>query len=205
MTAPTVLTIGHSTHPLDRFVALLQAHCVTAIADVRSMPYSRFQPDFDREALAKTLGEHGIAYVFLGAELGGRSQDPTCYEEGRVQYRTVARTELFRSGLERLVEGAQIHRVALLCAEKEPLDCHRTLLVARELDARGVAVAHIHADGQLETHAAAMTRLLERYGMADRDLFRSREEQVVEACTRQEQKIAYVLPEGRVPGERASP
>ncbi len=192
MTTPMVLTIGHSTHGLERFVELLRKHDVTVVADVRSSPYSRINPDFNREALQATLKEHGIAYVFLGRELGARSRDPKCYVQGKVQYRRLAETELFRAGLGRIVQDAQSHRIALLCAEKEPLACHRTLLVGRELEALGVSVAHIHADGSLEAHAAAMTRLLGMLGMSDRDLFRTRGELIAEACARQEQQIAYV-------------
>lgn len=192
MTTPTVLTIGHSNHPLERFIELLRAHEVTAVADVRSAPYSRFNPNFNREPFQEVLKEHGIAYVFLGRELGARSKDPTCYEQGRVQYRKLAQTDLFRAGLQRVVRGGHSYRLALLCAEKEPLACHRALLVSRELEGLGVPVAHIHADGNLEPHAEAMTRLLGMLGMSDTDLFRTKEELIAEACALQEQQIAYV-------------
>ena len=142
-----VLTIGHSNHVLDVFLALLRQHRVTAVADVRSAPYSRFNPQFNREPFAKALEAEGIRYVPLGNELGGRSDDPACYEGGRIRYDRVAATASFRSGLARVVQGAAKYRIALMCAEKEPLDCHRTLLVARALDAQGVDIAHIHADG----------------------------------------------------------
>src|ERR1035437_1825005 len=98
-----VLTIGHSTHSLAAFVGLLRQHSVTALADVRSTPFSRFNPQFNKETLEHSLKSHGIKYVFLGRELGARSDDPSCYENGRVQYARLARTELFRSGLERVM------------------------------------------------------------------------------------------------------
>lgn len=186
-----VLTIGHSTHPLERFIELLEKAGVTAIADVRSSPYSRFNPQFNRETLDKALKEHGIAYVFLGRELGARSDDPTCYEKGRVQYGRLAKTDLFQSGLQRVRKGTQSRRVALMCAEKEPLDCHRTLLVSRALEAQGVSVSHILADGRLETHTATMNRLLKVAGLPETDLFRSREELIEAACAMQEERIAY--------------
>lgn len=201
MTATTVLTIGHSTHPIDRFLALLDTHGITAIADVRSAPYSRFQPQFNREPLQQALKKHGIAYVFLGRELGARSEDGACYEDGRVQYRRLAGTDLFQSGLDRVVEGAHSYRLAILCAEREPLECHRTFLVGRELEARGVSVAHIHADGRVETHADALTRLLAVLGMPDTDLFKTREQLIEEACALQEGRIAYVDPELRAAAE----
>jgi uncharacterized protein (DUF488 family) len=194
MTAPEhpVLTIGHSTHTAEAFVALLRVHCVQAVGDVRSSPFSRFSPQFNREVLERHLRVNGIRYIFLGRELGARSADPSCYVQGRVQYARLAQTELFQSGLDRVAQAAARFRVALMCAEKEPLECHRTLLVARALAVRGHAVLHIHADGRLETHAAAMERLLELTGVPKEDLFRSRDELLNEALLRQERQIAYV-------------
>src|SRR5690242_12243720 len=105
--ADIVYTIGHSTHPLDRFIALLKRHEITAIADIRSKPYSRMNPQFNREELRVALRTEGITYVFLGKELGARTDDPSCYHEGKVQYDRLARTDLFQQGLERVREGAQ--------------------------------------------------------------------------------------------------
>ena len=195
-TGHPVLTIGHSNHPLDVFMPLLQRHRVTALADVRSAPYSRLHPQFNRESLAGSLRREGIEYVHLGQALGGRSDDPACYENGRVRYDRVAGTETFRRGLERVVQGAADHLIVLLCAEREPLECHRTLLVARALDERGIEVAHIHADGGLESHTEAMDRLLQLFNLnADGDLFRTaqpREELVAEAIALQAKRVAYV-------------
>src|ERR1035441_230157 len=157
----TVFTIGHSNYPIEHFLALLRQHEISAVADVRSSPFSRLNPQFNRGLLKQVLGESGIAYVFLGQELGARPTDPSCYEAGRVQYARLAQTQSFREGLRRVTEGAQRFRLALLCAEKEPLACHRTLLVARELEKDDVEVVHIHADGQLESHQDAMNRLLQ--------------------------------------------
>lgn len=188
----TILTVGHANHSLERLLELLSMHGITAVADVRSSPYSRLHPEFNRESLAAALRGQDVAYVFLGRELGARTKDPACYEDGRVQYRRLARTELFRSGLERVLAGAESHRVALLCAEKEPLACHRTVLLARELEALGAAVEHIHADGSLELHADALARLLATFGLQETDLFRTREEVLDDAYARQERRIAYV-------------
>lgn len=187
-----VFTIGHSTHSLEAFVALLKQHGVTALADVRSAPFSRFNPQFNKDSLARDLKSHGIKYVFLGRELGARSEDRSCYENGRVQYGRLARTELFKRGIERVISGAEEHRIALMCAEKEPLECHRTLLVARTLDEQGVDVLHILGDGRLESHRDAMTRLLAVTGLPLEDLFRTREDLIAQALARQEEKVAYV-------------
>lgn len=187
-----VFTIGHSTHSAEAFVALLRQHGVEALADVRSSPFSRFNPQFNRENLERSLKGNGIRYVFLGKELGARTDDRSCYDQGRVQYSRLAKTALFRSGLDRVLQGAARYRVALMCAEKEPLECHRTLLVAKALSERGQPVLHIHADGHLETHDAAMDRLLGLSGLPKEDFFRSKEELLVDALGRQEAKVAYV-------------
>src|SRR6266566_3737921 len=108
-----VLTIGHSTHSLEAFLTLLQKNKVTALADVRSTPHSRSNPQFSRETLARALVTRRIKYVFLGQELGGRPDDPPCYENGRVQYGGLARTDLFHRGVDRVLRGASNYKVAL--------------------------------------------------------------------------------------------
>jgi uncharacterized protein (DUF488 family) len=189
---PTVFTIGHSTHTLEEFVRLLKGQGITAVADVRSHPFSRYNPQFNRENLATALKQAGIAYVFVGRELGARSDDPACYEQGRVSYERLARTDLFKSGIERILKGAEEHQIALMCAEKEPLDCHRTILVSRALVRSGAAVRHVLADGRTEEHRDSMIRLLDLVGLPHEDMFRSQEELMDEACRLREQKIAYI-------------
>jgi len=186
-----IYTIGHSTHSKEKLVELLAQHDVTAIADVRSQPYSRMNPQFNRESLRVDLKAAGIAYVFLGRELGARTEDRSCYIDGKVQYGLLARTPLFEQGLTRIQQGLSEHRIALMCAEKDPLTCHRTILVCRYLAARGITAQHILEDGRLESHAEAMTRLLAEVGMGERELFRSRDDLIVEAYSRREQQIAY--------------
>jgi uncharacterized protein (DUF488 family) len=195
MTGAKLFTIGHSAHPIEEFIALIKRAGATAIADVRSAPYSRFNPQFNSDTFQAALKKHGIAYVFLGRELGARSDDPSCYENGRVQYGRLARTTLFSSGIQRLIKGAESHVVAVMCAEKEPLDCHRTLLVSRALEAEGASVTHLLADGRREDHDATMVRLIKMMGLPERDLFRSREEQIEVACAMQEERIAYMKDE----------
>ena len=184
-------TIGHSTHTLEIFFELLRQHNISAVADVRSSPYSRYCTHFSKDVLAVSLNESGIKYVFLGRELGGRSDDPSCYENGRVRYSRLARRQEFRDGIERLKKGALDHRIAIVCAEREPLECHRTILVSPLLDKEGQSIEHIHADGRLESHGEAMDRLLDLVGLPRDDLFRSREELVAEALLRQEERVTY--------------
>ena len=197
-----VLTIGHSNHTLEFFLELLTQHRVTALADVRSAPYSRFNPHFNREQFAKSLGATGIRYVFLGRELGGRSDDPTRYDQGRLRYERLAGTPGFHEGLRRVMRGAEQYRIALMCAEKEPLHCHRSLLVGHQLNERGVEVAHILADGRLEPHATTMDRLLAEFKLVpENDLFRrqrTRDELVSEAIARQSDRVGHAI--AQVPG-----
>src|ERR1017187_1227259 len=155
-----VFTIGHSTHPQEHLIALLKQHDITAVCDVRSQPYSRMNPQFNREELEKALLTRGITYRFLGKELGARSDDPSCYQGGKVKYDRLAETDLFKRGLKRIIRGLKENfRITLMCAEKEPLECHRAILIARYLTSLGINVLHIHADGQLETHEDALSRL----------------------------------------------
>lgn len=188
----TIFSIGHSNHSIEQFVALLQQHGITALADVRSAPYSRFHPQFNKDALERSLKAAGIRYVFLGKELGARSDDRSCYQNGRVRYPLLAKTPMFRKGLERVMTGAENFKVAIMCAEKEPLECHRTLLVGRALEVEGVAVQHVLSDGGLESHADAMFRLIDVVGLKREDLFRTQEEILAEALAMQEEKVAYV-------------
>ena len=190
-----VLTVGHSNHSFEGLAALLDRHQVTVVVDVRSVPYSRRHPQFNRRALEGALRERGIRYLFLGAELGARSQDPSCYDEdGRVQYSRLARTDLFLRGIERILDEAAGSRITLLCAERDPANCHRTILVVPVLRQRGVTVTHILADGGLESQDDVLDRLCAASGMPPRDMFRTREEQREEALLRRGREIAWLDP-----------
>lgn len=187
-----VYTVGHSTHSIEYFVDLLTKNKVDVVADVRSSPYSRFNPQFNKETLAASLREHCIKYVFLGDEFGARSLDRSCYIDGKVQYDRLAKTELFRSGVERVRLGVDRgYKMALMCAEKDPLDCHRTVLVSRNLEKEGFNVVHILSDGSTETQQSATERLVKQFKLHQSDLFLSDSELVEKAFKRQEEKIAY--------------
>jgi uncharacterized protein (DUF488 family) len=185
-------TIGHSDHPTGRFLDLLAAHRIMAVADVRSAPHSRWHPQFNKEALAADLARAGIRYVFLGQELGARRSEPDCYEAGKARYELIARSPLFANGLDRVRRGLGQFRVALLCAEKDPLTCHRTILVCRRLKGTVPTIRHILEDGTVEPHPDAESRLLALAGLSDGDLFRSRDELLDEAYDWQGERIAYV-------------
>jgi uncharacterized protein (DUF488 family) len=186
-----LFTIGHSNHAIERFLELARGAGISAIADVRSTPASRRYPWFNQARLAPRLAAEGIAYVPLGEALGGRPRDPRLYrDDGVADYAAMARTEEFQAGLDRVAEGARRYRVCLMCAEREPLDCHRCLLVARALDERGFAIGHVLADATIEPHARTEERLLALAG-APADLFADRDQQVAAAYARRAGTAAY--------------
>lgn len=192
MTHKPIYTIGHSNHPIDRFISLLKQHAVDAIADVRSSPFSKHNPQFNRSELRKHLKNNDISYVFLGNELGARSQNSEDYENNRVSYKRLASHEEFRSGIERILTGSKKHTVAIMCAEKEPLDCHRTILVAQALGSRGAEIEHILADGRIESQEFAIDRLVRELVPSTGDLFSPNSNPVAEALRIREEQIAYV-------------
>ena len=155
-----LFSIGHSNIPAARFAAMLQDAAVTAVADVRSVPNSRWFPWFSQKPLAAQLNGIGIAYAAMGDTLGGRPRDGSLYRDGVADYEAMAKQPEFEASLDRLQEAAARSRVCLMCAEREPLDCHRCLLVARRLAECGLAIGHILHDGTVEPHAATEQRLL---------------------------------------------
>jgi len=186
-----ILTIGHSTHSYEDFLSLLRAAGVTAIADVRSAPYSRFLPHFNQPELQKALPQSGISYVFLGKELGGRPSDRDLYSDGVADYEKMARSEEFEKGLARLADGAKKYRVAMMCSEQDPLDCHRCLLVGRALVRNGIEVGHILPDGTVISQADVENVLLESSGHGSHDFFASRDEQLALAYRARAKNAAF--------------
>jgi uncharacterized protein (DUF488 family) len=147
-----IYSIGHSTHSWEDFLKLLATHSVEVVADVRSRPYSRFNPQFNRDVMEKHLEEAGIRYLFLGKELGGKPQDPDRPLADELVWEYLRSRPQFKEGLAKLLEEARQARVCLLCAEADPARCHRGQLLAPELVAQGVEVRHILADGSLLDH-----------------------------------------------------
>lgn len=194
MTQAQIFSIGHSNHSIEKFLSLLESAEINMVVDVRSAPFSRMFTQFNQEALKKYLSEASIGYLFLGEQIGGRSNDPEDYQDGQVLYKALANKEAFKTGIERLKEGSAKYRIALMCSEKEPLDCHRTLLVSEALAASEIPVGHIHADGTVEAHEDALARLLTLHNLSSPTLFSDDRDRVQEALTLQEKKIAYQLP-----------
>lgn len=170
---------------------LLSRHAVSAVADVRSSPYSRYNPQFNRESLQNVIREAGIEYVFLGKELGARSDDPGCYVDGKLQFDRLAQTKLFLSGLVRLRRGMESYRITLLCAEKDPVACHRMILVCRNIRSDVPQIQHILEDGSLEDNLHAERRLMQSLGIQENHLFATVEELIEKAYDIQGRRIAY--------------
>jgi len=183
-------TVGHSTHSIEEFVSLLKMHGITAICDVRSQPYSKFNPQFNKENLRDELKNARIAFVFLGKELGPRSDNPACYLNGKVQYQRLAETEQFRQGLIRIKEGMKSYRIALMCAEKDPLMCHRMILVSRYLRS-DAEILHILEDGTIENNRDSEKRLMQLFGIVQELFDSSIEDAIQRAYDKQSEKIAY--------------
>ncbi|HBL15087.1 MAG TPA: hypothetical protein DD379_27580 [Cyanobacteria bacterium UBA11162] len=209
-TTKQLFTIGHSNLSIDDFIGLLQQHNITAVADVRSHPYSRYLPHFNKSPLQSTLSTLGIHYIFLGQELGARPTDLSCYVNGKALYDRIAATELFSQGIQRLLKEGETYKISLMCAEKDPITCHRTILVCRHLQKFNLEIYHILNDGALESHQQLEQRLLTLHGLDPAQLNQpkqlslfddmtslnpvsksSLEERLQEAYYRQGDKIAY--------------
>lgn len=193
-----IFTIGHSNHNIDKFIQFLKEHQVTAIADVRSSPYSRYLSHFNKAELEFNLKDAEISYVFLGKELGARPEDKNCYVDGKAIYEKIAARESFQEGIKRVVKGSDKYNIALMCAEKDPITCHRAVLVCQYLRNYDLDINHIHQDSSLESHQQLEERLLDLNGYnkpKQLNLFeqsQSKEEALEEAYINQGFKIAYV-------------
>jgi uncharacterized protein (DUF488 family) len=187
-------TIGHSAHTSEYFLSLLTRHEIEVICDVRSSPYSQRNPQFNREVLRQQLKKVGINYAFLGKELGARSENLACYIDRKVQYNYLVDEPSFREGLRLLNIEMEKGRVALMCAERDPLTCHRTILICRELRSRDLEIKHILADGAVETNAEAERRLMQLTNITP-DMLIHESECIEMAYEKQANNIAYVLPD----------
>jgi len=195
--ANSLFSIGYATKPIDSFIQQLHKHNVSVIADVRSVPYSTAFQDYRQDALKATLAAAGIKYVYLGKELGPRSKDLSHYDEcGQVKFDRLVKSDLFQQGVTRLRQGLDKGlSIAMMCAEKDPATCHRSLLVAHflkhELD---IVVQHIDYDGQLELQDELESRLVSLQGLSA-DMLSKEEELEEMAYQQQVQQTSYRLPE----------
>ncbi len=177
------------------FVGRLQAHQIDALVDVRSTPASSWATQFNRESLRNTLRSAGIRYAFMGKQLGARSANPEHYQDGQVVYDRIEASEEFRDAIAQVLRNASQLRITLMCAEQDPLDCHRSVLIARALASRGCGVEHILNDGTTSSQEELERRLLTQTKQDQPNLFLSRAERVEQAWNQREAMIAYRLPE----------
>ncbi|MBT3510634.1 MAG: DUF488 domain-containing protein [Nitrospina sp.] len=188
-----IYTLGYSNRTLEEFVNILKINNIDALCDVRSSPYSKFSPQFNREAFKKKLNENGIAYVFLGEELGGRPGNISCYENEKADYGKMEKTEQFLNGLNRVGEALKKgYRPVLMCAEGDPLACHRAILVGKTLSSQGYKVIHILDKDKNETNEEMESRLVNSLNLQP-DLFSDpkRSSLFQRAYEIQSKKIAY--------------
>lgn len=190
MSKPKLFTIGHSNREIEEFIHLLQENNITAVADVRSSPYSRQFPQFNSDCLKHSLNQSQIEYVFLGEELGARRSEGDCYVDGVAVYDRISGTAAFKEGLGRIRRGSESHQIAMMCAEKDPLTCHRTILVCRHLK-DDFEIFHIIDASQVEDHHTAEIRLLDLVDLPKQHLFQSEAELIEDAYEKQGKKIAY--------------
>ena len=161
-----IYTIGHSNHETGHFIRLLKKHDITAVCDVRSVPYSKYNPQFNPKSIKQSLGAVNVEYFYLGDKLGAWIDDPTCYIDRIVQYDRVCKTKTFRDGLDWVKKESNNNNLALMCGEKEPVGCHRMYLVCRHI--RGeFEIMHILADGNLENNREAERRMMKDLKIPD--------------------------------------
>jgi len=149
-----IFSIGHSNLLIEQFLALLEAHGIEVLVDVRSKPYSAYARQYDMEPLRASISLAGLQYLYLGRELGGHPDSSDFYDaEGHVLYERLAQSEAFQRGLARLEAEMEARRIAVMCSEENPACCHRRVLIGRVLAARGASLDHIRADGRVQTEA----------------------------------------------------
>lgn len=190
-----ILTIGHSTQSLDRFLDLLRMADVSAVADVRSSPFSKRYPHFSKPVLHQSLKDNGFEYAFLGKELGGRPNSSSLYCGSIADYEKMALEPSYIKGIERIVNGSKKHKIAMMCSEHNPLDCHRCLLVSRSLNEKGYSISHILSNGNIESHHDIEMTLLKMFGSTEDDMFTSREDKLAKAYRSRAMSVAYRKPE----------
>jgi len=195
----TVYTIGYSNHSYKYFLELLTKYKIDTIIDVRSSPYSQRNPEFNKPLLTKLLKESKIHYIFMGQELGARRNEKDLYTNDVVDFQKVYKNDKFISGIERIKLGLNKgYIIAIMCSEKNPVDCHRTIMVARYLDVLGINVSHILADGTLLPHCKIDDELLYKYNSEYSQLnmfgkLMSKEEAINDSYQKQNLNVGYKL------------
>ncbi len=190
-------TIGHSTFPMEHFIELLEMYEINYVLDVRSIPFSRFTPQYNSNAIQIPLKEKGISYAQMGKFFGARQSDEKYYPEGYLDFELFRASELFKKGLENVVKGLEHNNIALMCTEKNPIDCHRAIMVARGFELEGINVKHILHDFSVLEHNELNNVLLDKYFPNRAQLSfieeenKSEEEYTIEAYRKRNYDIGY--------------
>ena len=186
----TCFTIGHSIHSIEAFIKLLKQTGINTLVDVRSSPYSKYNPQYNKEILKNSLTSEQITYIFMGPELGAKHQEPQVLEsDGRVNFEKVRNLDTFKEGIRRLITGMEKgYKMALMCSEKNPLECHRFSLVSYALKKEGVQVRHILEDGSIKENYELEESFLSKVP----DMFKTKEQEIEEGYKILEIKVAFV-------------
>ncbi len=195
-----IYTIGHSQHKIEHFLQLLKMHNINYVIDVRSTPYSKYAQTYDRENITRELKNHNINYAFMGKYFGARQDNKELYtKEGYLDFEKFSESYLFNTGLQNVIKGTENNKIALMCLEKKPIDCHRAILVANAFYKAGCEVGHILEDGRLESHEDLNSELLNMY-FPDRNqismfVHKTEEEFLKEAYRCRNKDIGYHIEE----------
>ena len=191
--ANPIHTVGHSNMSAEELVGMLKQRGITQVIDVRSTPYSRYVPHFNRDNIRATLERNGTGYTHMGDALGGRPQDDRLYDrDGRANYELMAQEKTFQDRVRQMEEMTEDSHILLMCTEADPMRCHRTLLVSQELASRGADIIHLMRDGQQESHEETMEKLLELWKfLRDGDTGMTRRQLIKEAVRNQAAEVAY--------------
>lgn len=187
----TVYSIGHSTHSIDVFANLLNKCEISALADVRSVPWSRYQTHFNKDELKSSLRDYGMDYRFYGKALGGRPDKPSLFNGLVANYEAMSQVESFKQGIKLIIEGSKKHKLVMMCSEHDPIDCHRCLLVGRALSEADINVKHILANGEITSQDVIEDQLLIMNNSFCDDLYAPREELLDLAYKARSMKVAY--------------
>jgi uncharacterized protein (DUF488 family) len=161
MNQNTIYSIGHGNKSIKKFIEELQSFKVEYLFDVRSKPYSKYNPHFNKSLLETELAQIGITYVYLGDHLGGLPSDITCYVKGKVDYEKIKNKEFFQQGINLIVEASQEKMlIVLMCSESKPETCHRSKLIGQELLKFNISVNHIINSGLIKDQKRVMDELM---------------------------------------------
>jgi uncharacterized protein (DUF488 family) len=186
-----LFTIGYADFSISEFLFILKKNKINVVVDVRSAPYSSFKPDFNRERLKLLLNEHKLHYLFLGEYCGARTEDSKCYINNKVDYGLLSKSHNFQLGLRRIKNGIQKYRIALMCAENDPITCHRNILICKNLKSPQLEIKHIIAPDLTELNEKTEERLLNLFYNQQNELFSNRDDLIEEAYYIQGKLIAY--------------